>query len=67
MFINQAYEWEFPLERTHCGILQGNGTMGTLIGGGGSQLNITIGRADFWDHRGGLEFGEEVTYANVRR
>jgi len=67
MFINQAYEWEFPLERTHCGILQGNGTMGALIWGGGSQLNITIGRADFWDHRGGLEFGEEVTYANVCR
>lgn len=67
MFINEPLEWEFPLERTHCGILQGNGTMGAIIWGGGNQLKITIGRADFWDHRGGLEFGNEVTYANVRR
>ena len=41
--------------------------MGAMIWGGGSQLKITIGRADFWDHRGGLEFGDDVSYENVRR
>jgi hypothetical protein len=33
---------------------------------GDDKLNITLNRADFWDHRGGMPFTEEMTYANIR-
>ncbi len=56
--MNRTYEWNFPLPRTHTGMLQGNGTFGTMIWGAGSVLCITIGRADFWDHRGGMSWRE---------
>ena len=58
--------WDFPLPRTHTGILQGNGTMGAMIWGEGSVLRITIGRADFWDHRGGMPWTEKMSFANIR-
>jgi len=58
--------WDFPLPRTHTGILQGNGTMGAMIWGEGSVLRVTIGRADFWDHRGGMPWTEKMSYANIR-
>lgn len=57
--------WRFPLTRTHCGILQGNGTFGAMIWGD-KKLNITLNRADFWDHRGGMAFTENMSYANIR-
>ena len=60
-------QWRFPIERTHCGVLLGNARMGAIVWGAGSTLKITLGRADFWDHRGGLEFDERVTYDNVCR
>lgn len=58
-------KWEFPLARTHCGMLQGNGTFGAMIWGD-QKLHITMNRADFWDHRGGMPFTEEMTYAKIR-
>lgn len=59
------YKWKFPLTRTHCGILQGNGTFGAIFWGD-EKLCITLNRADFWDHRGGMPFTEEMTYTNIR-
>ena len=59
-------EWEFPLKRTHTGILLGNGIQGLMVWGFGNQLNITLGRAGFWDHRGGNEFASKTTYDKVR-
>ncbi len=61
----REYKWDFPLTRTHCGMLQGNGTFGAMIWGE-DRLHITINRADFWDHRGGMPFTEEMTYKNIR-
>jgi len=61
----RKFKWEFPLTRTHCGMLQGNGTFGAMIWGD-RKLHITMNRADFWDHRGGMPFTEEMTYANIR-
>ena len=29
-------------------------------------MAITINRADYWDHRSGIVFGPEATYANLR-
>jgi alpha-L-fucosidase 2 len=60
-------DWEFPLARTHTGILQGNATMGTMIWGKGDTLNITIGRADLWDHRGGMPWTDSQNYSDIRR
>ncbi len=64
---NKVITWNFPLNRTHTGILLGNGTQGLMIWGKENQLNITIGRAGFWDHRGGNEFSARTTYKEVKK
>jgi hypothetical protein len=61
-----SLSWEFPLPRTHTGILLGNATMGVMIWGEGRTLRITIGRADFWDHRGGMPWSEKQNYPAIR-
>ncbi|MBO0796878.1 MAG: hypothetical protein J2P36_38855, partial [Ktedonobacteraceae bacterium] len=58
--------WKFPLPRTHTGIPQANGTLGALIWGEGNVLRITLNRADFWDHRGGLVWNEQMTFARIQ-
>ena len=58
--------WDFPLKRTHTGILLGNGVQGLMVWGYNNQLNITIGRAGFWDHRGGNDFASRTTYEQVK-
>ncbi len=58
--------WQFPLPRTHTGVLLGNGKMGVMIWGEGRVLRVTINRADFWDHRGGLPWTEGMSYARIR-
>ena len=63
---NATLSWDFPLPRTHTGILLGNGTQGLMVWGK-STLNITIGRAGFWDHRGGNPFETRATFPIVRR
>lgn len=60
----QALEWNFPLNRTHAGILLGNGIQGLMIWGD-TSLNITVGRAGFWDHRGGNDFASRTNYETV--
>ncbi len=60
-------EWKFPLPRPHTGMMLGNGTTGLLVWGGGNRLKITIGRADFWDHRGGMEWTARQNYRDIRR
>ncbi len=62
----RTYDWDFPLPRTHTGILQGNGVMGVMIWGEGGVLRLTLGRADFWDHRGGMPWTAKMSYANIR-
>jgi alpha-L-fucosidase 2 len=59
-------QWEFPLPRTHTGALIGNGVQGLMIWGKDNQLNITIGRAGFWDRRGGNEFIQKTSYQQVK-
>lgn len=59
-------DWQFPLSRTHCGILLGNGLFGAMVWGD-EKLCITINRADFWDHRNHLPVTEEFSYAKLRR
>lgn len=59
--------WTFPLPRTHTGILLGNAVTGLMIWGEGSQLNITLGRADLWDHRGGMPWQDAHNYQDIYR
>ncbi|MBS3761864.1 MAG: hypothetical protein KGZ25_01050 [Planctomycetes bacterium] len=65
--MSRRYHWDFPLPRTHTGILQGNGRMGTILWGNENTLRITIGRADLWDHRGGSQWTPEMNYENIRK
>ncbi|MBN1584153.1 MAG: hypothetical protein JXA89_25820 [Anaerolineae bacterium] len=65
--MNRIDSWDFPLPRTHTGILQGNGRMGVMIWGEGNVLRVTVNRGDFWDHRGGKPWVEGMSYANIRR
>ena len=44
--------YDFPLERTHCGIPMGNGNAGLLVWGE-ENLHLTVNRSDFWDHKNG--------------
>ncbi|MGI6206874.1 MAG: glycosyl hydrolase family 95 catalytic domain-containing protein [Anaerolineae bacterium] len=64
--MSYTHIWHFPLPRTHTGVLQGNGTLGVMIWGEGNVLRLTIGRADFWDHRGGMPWREGMSYAAIR-
>lgn len=66
-FLRQRLTFPIPAREVHAGIPLSNGTFGALIWGEGRHVRITVNRADFWDHRGGLEFGPEATYANLRR
>jgi alpha-L-fucosidase 2 len=59
--------WQFPARRPHAGALLGNGRQGLMVWGQGRQLNITIGRAGFWDRRGGNDFTARTTYRDVKR
>ena len=63
----RRYDWTFPLPRTHTGMVQGNGTFGAMIWGEGRILRITVGRADYWDHRGGLPWTKRQLYRRIRR
>jgi len=59
-------DWQFPLPRPHTGLMLGNGTTGMLIWGEDRSLKITLGRADFWDHRGGMPWSEKQSFKKIR-
>ena len=56
--------WPFPINRPHAGVPLADGTMGLMVWGT-NTLNITIGRAGFWDHRGGSAFATKTTYREL--
>ncbi|NRA48577.1 MAG: hypothetical protein HRU12_05550, partial [Phaeodactylibacter sp.] len=59
--------WDFPLPRTHTGILIGNGIQGLIVWGQDNHLNVTVSRSGFWDHRGGKPFGATTNFRTVKR
>ena len=61
---SHLFRLDFPLERTHCGIVMGNGSFGALIWGK-ERLHIIVNRADFWDHRGGELIVPGTTYKGL--
>ena len=65
--MKSTYDWYFPLPRTHTGMLLGNAITGAMVWGGDNVLNITLNRADHWDHRGGKPWTPEMNYKDIRR
>jgi len=65
--MSMTQHWTFPLPRTHTGMLLGNGTLGAMVWGAGRTLRITLGRADLWDHRGGMPWTTAQSYKNIAR
>ena len=59
-------EWTFPRDTDcHEGIPFSDGRTGVLVWGGGDTVNITVGRGDLWDHRGGYPWTAEQNYSNI--
>ena len=62
----EVVEWEFPrLGSCHEGLAFADGKTGVLVWGGGDTINLTVGRADLWDHRGGYPWTAEQSYTNI--
>lgn len=59
-------DYDFPIRGPHSGVPVSNGTQGLLVWGEGHLLKITVGRAGFWDHRGGTAFTSAVRYPRLR-
>ncbi|MCK5844402.1 MAG: hypothetical protein KAG97_06820, partial [Victivallales bacterium] len=59
-------DWIFPIGSCHAGIPLGNATMGLEVWGCGELLKLTIGRADFWDRRGGMKWSSKQNYRDIR-
>ena len=58
--------WDFPRTGScHEGIPFSDGVTGVLVWGGGDTINLTVGRADLWDHRGGYPWTPEQSYTNI--
>ena len=58
--------WEFPRTGScHEGIPFADGRTGVLVWGGGDTVNLTVGRGDLWDHRGGYPWTEAQSYTNI--
>ena len=58
--------WEFPRTGScHEGMAFSDGVTGVLVWGGGSTINLTVGRSDLWDHRGGYPWLESQSYTNI--
>ena len=62
-----SLDWFFPLPRPHTGIPLGNGVQGLMVWGEGRSLRVTVGRAGFWDHRGGNPFLNRTTFPEVKK
>ena len=59
-------QWAFPRTQTcHEGMAFSDGKTGVLVWGGDKTINLTVGRADLWDHRGGYPWTAEQSYANI--
>ena len=62
----ETVTWDFPRTGScHEGIAFGDGKTGVLVWGGGSEIRLTVGRSDLWDHRGGYSWTPEQSYTNI--
>ena len=62
----EVVEWAFPrLGNCHEGLPFSDGETGVLVWGGDDTINLTVGRADLWDHRGGYSWTAAQNYTNI--
>ena len=62
----ETMTWDFPRTGScHEGMAFGDGKTGVLVWGGGSEIRLTVGRSDLWDHRGGYSWTPEQSYTNI--
>ena len=62
----ETVTWDFPRTGScHEGIAFGDGKTGVLVWGAGSEIRLTVGRSDLWDHRGGYPWTDEQSYTNI--
>ncbi|MEI6502985.1 MAG: hypothetical protein WCP21_18405, partial [Armatimonadota bacterium] len=66
-FLSRRLEFDFPLTTTHHGLPLSNGTFGALLWGDGADIRLTINRADYWDHRGGVGWNDAATWENLKQ
>ena len=65
-FAASSVTWEFPRTGScHEGMPFADGVTGVLVWGGGDTVNLTVGRSDLWDHRGGYPWLPEQSYTNI--
>ncbi len=66
--VSGLVEWEFPRPGScHEGLAFADGNTGALVWGGGETINVTLGRGDLWDHRGGYSWTADQSYTNIVR
>ncbi|PVY35192.1 glycosyl hydrolase family 95 catalytic domain-containing protein [Victivallis vadensis] len=63
----ESFSADLPLEHVHTGLAIGNGLLGLSVWGEAGTINITLGCASLWDHRGGELWKQEQRYDNVCR
>lgn len=57
---------DFPLAFVHEGSVLGNGFCGLMLWGAERALNITVGCAALWDHRGGMSWTAKQNLVDIR-
>lgn len=58
--------WTFPrMGSCHEGLPFSDGVTGVLVWGGDDTVNLTVGRGDLWDHRGGQRWLPAHNYTNI--
>ena len=63
--MNGIIKRKFPLVSIQSGAVLGNSYLGCMVWGGGNSLNITLGCAALWDHRGGMEWTARQNLADI--
>ena len=58
---------EFPLTEQQQGAMLGNGLLGAQLWGEKNILNMSIGCASLWDHRGGLPWTPEQNFEFIKK
>ena len=62
----ETVKWDFPRTgNCHEGLPFSDGVTGVLVWGGDDTINLTVGRADLWDHRGGYTWLASQNYTNI--